>query len=157
MSNPHVAECRNRISDPHEAVELASLILFYQQECKLVALQQFIARSFSTTFGVGDGARIQRAILEDTVHIADGAEIGVDLNTDRKYGFVTDSGIVVIPANRYVGSSSPTAVPPHVKWRTGLAKNARSITLRSEVSNPTESREIDNDETTRSRSLPTFS
>jgi glucose-1-phosphate adenylyltransferase len=92
---------------------------------------------------VGAGARIQRAILDDNVQIGAGIEVGSDLATDRKYGFVTDNGIVVIPANTYVGSSSPTAVPPHVKWRTELARNDRSKTLRSEVSNPTESREID--------------
>jgi glucose-1-phosphate adenylyltransferase len=94
---------------------------------------------------VGAGARIQRAILDDNVHIGAGVEVGCDLNRDRKYGFVTDNGIVVIPANTYVGSSSPTAASPHVKWRTELAKNDRSKTLRSEVRDPTESREIDKD------------
>jgi glucose-1-phosphate adenylyltransferase len=95
---------------------------------------------------VGAGARIQRAILDDNAHIADGAEVGYDLNTDRKYGLVTDSGIVVIPANTHVGSSSETAVPLHVKWRTELAKNGRAETLRSEVSDPTvESRKIGKD------------
>jgi glucose-1-phosphate adenylyltransferase len=97
---------------------------------------------------VGAGARIRRAILDDNVQIGAGVEVGSDLNTDRKYGFVTDNGIVVIPANTYVGSSSPTAAPPQVKWRTELVKNDRPKTLRSEAGNPgnpTESREIDKD------------
>lgn len=46
---------------------------------------------------VGRGARIRRAIIDKNVQIAEGDEIGYDLEHDRKRFFVTDSGIVVIP------------------------------------------------------------
>jgi glucose-1-phosphate adenylyltransferase len=46
---------------------------------------------------IGRGARIRRAIVDKNVHIADGDEIGYDLERDRKRFFVTESGIVVIP------------------------------------------------------------
>ena len=124
---------------------VASFILFCQPGVQIGRSAKVHNSILCTNVRVGAGARIQRAILDDNVQIADGVEIGYDLNTDRKYGLVTDNGIVVIPANTYVGSSSPTAAPPHVKWRTELAKNDRSKTLRSEVSDPTESREIDKD------------
>jgi len=66
---------------------------------------------------VGAGARIQRAILDDNVRIADGVELGYDVSSDREYGLVTESGIVVIPANTYVAPSQSFS-PPHVKWTT---------------------------------------
>jgi glucose-1-phosphate adenylyltransferase len=46
---------------------------------------------------IGRGARIRRAIIDKNVRIADGEEIGYDLERDRKRFFVTESGIVVIP------------------------------------------------------------
>jgi len=46
---------------------------------------------------IGRGARIRKAIVDKNVHIADGEEIGYDLERDRKRFFVTESGIVVIP------------------------------------------------------------
>jgi glucose-1-phosphate adenylyltransferase len=67
---------------------------------------------------VGIGARIQRAILDENVHIADGVEIGYHSNRDREYGLVTESGVVVIPANTYVGPSRAFA-PPDAEWKTG--------------------------------------
>jgi glucose-1-phosphate adenylyltransferase len=70
---------------------------------------------------VGAGARIQRAILDENVQIEDGVEIGYDSNRDRQYGFVTESGIVVIPANTHVGSER--SYPPHAVWRTELVRN----------------------------------
>jgi glucose-1-phosphate adenylyltransferase len=48
---------------------------------------------------VGAGARIQRAILDENVQIGEGVTIGFDSAADRKIGFVTQSGIVVIPRN----------------------------------------------------------
>lgn len=54
---------------------------------------------------VGAGARIQRAIVDENVHIDEGVEIGFDTAADRRHGLVTDSGLVVIPANTYVGAS----------------------------------------------------
>ena len=65
---------------------------------------------------VGAGARIQRAILDENVRIADGVEIGYDVNRDREYGVVTDSGIVVIPANARV-EILQESWPPQLKWR----------------------------------------
>jgi glucose-1-phosphate adenylyltransferase len=46
---------------------------------------------------IGRGARIRRAIIDKNVQIADGEEVGYDLERDRKRFFVTESGIVVIP------------------------------------------------------------
>jgi len=46
---------------------------------------------------IGRGARVRRAIIDKNVQIAEGDEIGYDLERDRQRFFVTDSGIVVIP------------------------------------------------------------
>ncbi len=47
---------------------------------------------------VGKGAIVRRAIIDKYVHIPDGAEVGVDLDLDRRRGFtVTEGGIVVVP------------------------------------------------------------
>lgn len=47
---------------------------------------------------VGKGAIIRRAIIDKNVFIPDGAQVGVDLEADRRRGFeVTEKGIVVIP------------------------------------------------------------
>jgi glucose-1-phosphate adenylyltransferase len=51
---------------------------------------------------VGAGARIQRAIVDENVRIGEGVTIGFDSVADRKIGFVTQSGIVVIPRNTSV-------------------------------------------------------
>ena len=61
---------------------------------------------------VGDGVRIQRAIVDENVRIAAGVEIAFDSISDRQYGFVASSGIVVIPANTYVGSSPQSLSSP---------------------------------------------
>lgn len=46
---------------------------------------------------VGAGARIRRAIIDKGVSIPEGADIGFDLEHDRKRGFtISDSGVVVI-------------------------------------------------------------
>jgi glucose-1-phosphate adenylyltransferase len=45
---------------------------------------------------IGRNAKVRRAIIDKNVQIADGEEIGYDLERDRKRFFVTDSGIVVI-------------------------------------------------------------
>ena len=66
---------------------------------------------------VGAAARIQGAILDENVRIADGVELGYDVGKDREYGLVTESGIVVIPANTYVAPSQ-SSFPPHAKWTT---------------------------------------
>ena len=46
---------------------------------------------------VGRHAKIRRAIIDKNVYIAEGDEIGYDLERDRERFFVTESGIVVIP------------------------------------------------------------
>ena len=47
---------------------------------------------------VGKGAIIRRAIIDKNVFIPDGAQVGVDLDADRRRGFeVTEKGVVVIP------------------------------------------------------------
>jgi len=46
---------------------------------------------------IGRNAKIRRAIIDKNVQIAEGDEIGYDLDRDRRRFFVTESGIVVIP------------------------------------------------------------
>jgi glucose-1-phosphate adenylyltransferase len=46
---------------------------------------------------IGRYAKVRRAIIDKNVQIADGDEIGYDLDRDRQRFFVTESGIVVIP------------------------------------------------------------
>ena len=46
---------------------------------------------------VGAGARIHRAIIDKWVKVPAGAQIGVDLEEDRKRFTVTESGIVAVP------------------------------------------------------------
>ena len=45
---------------------------------------------------VGRGAVVKRAILDKNVQVEEGAQIGVDPETDRKRFRVSDSGVVVI-------------------------------------------------------------
>jgi glucose-1-phosphate adenylyltransferase len=46
---------------------------------------------------VGRGAIVRRAIIDKNVHIAPGAQIGVDEEADRRRFVVSQAGIVVIP------------------------------------------------------------
>jgi glucose-1-phosphate adenylyltransferase len=46
---------------------------------------------------IGRHAKVRRAIIDKNVQIAEGDEIGYDLERDRKRFYVTESGIVVIP------------------------------------------------------------
>ncbi len=47
---------------------------------------------------VGAGAVIRRAIIDKNVRIPAGAEVGVDLDRDRRRGFtITEGGVVVVP------------------------------------------------------------
>lgn len=47
---------------------------------------------------VGEGAVVRRAIVDKEVCIPAGAQIGVDLDRDRRRGFtITDDGVVVVP------------------------------------------------------------
>jgi glucose-1-phosphate adenylyltransferase len=49
---------------------------------------------------VGRHAKVRRAILDKNVKIPPGAQIGYDLEADRKKYYVTDSGIVVIEGHQ---------------------------------------------------------
>jgi glucose-1-phosphate adenylyltransferase len=49
---------------------------------------------------IGRRARVRRAILDKNVRVPEDAEIGYDLESDRKKYFVTESGIVVIEGSR---------------------------------------------------------
>lgn len=53
---------------------------------------------------IGGGVRIRRAIVDQNVRIDDGVRLGYDMTRDRKHGFLTDSGILVIPADTHVGA-----------------------------------------------------
>jgi glucose-1-phosphate adenylyltransferase len=53
---------------------------------------------------IGRRAKIRRAILDKNVRVPEDAVIGHDLDRDRRYHHVTESGIVVVEGNR-------TAVP----------------------------------------------
>jgi glucose-1-phosphate adenylyltransferase len=45
---------------------------------------------------IGRGAVVQRAILDKNVQVAEGAQIGVDQEADRKRFVVSEGGVVVI-------------------------------------------------------------
>lgn len=49
---------------------------------------------------IGRHAKVRRAILDKNVRVPEGATIGYDLDRDRKYHHVTDSGIVVVEGHR---------------------------------------------------------
>src|SRR5260370_3096009 len=49
---------------------------------------------------IGRHAKGRRAILDKNVRIPAGAELGLDLDHDRRYHHVTESGIVVVGGNR---------------------------------------------------------
>ena len=49
---------------------------------------------------IGRRAKVRRAILDKNVRIPEDAVIGYDLERDRKYHHVTESGIVVVEGLR---------------------------------------------------------
>ena len=49
---------------------------------------------------IGRRAKVRRAILDKNVRIPAGAEIGYDLEHDKRYHHVTESGIVVVAGIR---------------------------------------------------------
>jgi glucose-1-phosphate adenylyltransferase len=85
---------------------------------------------------VGERVRIRRAIIDENVIVGDGVEIGYEISKDRKYGVVTDSGIVVIPANTHI-KPSRTSFWAFPKWRTEVVKSARVGSQRQERIHPT--------------------
>jgi len=66
-----------------------------------VRIEECAEVSDSILFGdvrVGRGAIVRRAIIDKGVNIPDGAQVGVDLELDRRRGFtVTEGGVVVVP------------------------------------------------------------
>src|SRR5690606_42148737 len=67
---------------------------------------------------VGRNAVVHRAIIDKNVRIADGAQVGVDLEHDLDRGFtVTESGITVVPkcatVRRYPSGSVPVPLRSH--------------------------------------------
>jgi glucose-1-phosphate adenylyltransferase len=52
---------------------------------------------------IGRGAVVKRAILDKNVQVAEGAQIGVDPEADRKRFTVSDAGVVVIGKGERVG------------------------------------------------------
>ncbi|MNC97382.1 Glucose-1-phosphate adenylyltransferase [compost metagenome] len=55
---------------------------------------------------IGRGAVVRNAILDKNVIVPDGAHLGVDLDRDRQFHRVTDSGIVVLGKGERVHSFS---------------------------------------------------
>ncbi|MCU1275683.1 MAG: glucose-phosphate adenylyltransferase, partial [Bryobacterales bacterium] len=49
---------------------------------------------------IGRRAKVRRAILDKNVRLPEGGAIGYDLDHDRHFHHVTDSGIVVVEGNR---------------------------------------------------------
>ncbi len=49
---------------------------------------------------IGRYAKVRRAILDKNVRVPEGATIGYDLERDRRYHHVTESGIVVVEGHR---------------------------------------------------------
>ena len=49
---------------------------------------------------IGRRAKVRRAILDKNVHVPQDGNIGYDLEQDRRFHYVTDSGIVVVEGNR---------------------------------------------------------
>ena len=45
---------------------------------------------------VGPGVRVRRAIIDENVHIPAAAEIGCDLENDRRRFAVSDGGVVAV-------------------------------------------------------------
>jgi glucose-1-phosphate adenylyltransferase len=49
---------------------------------------------------IGRRAKVRRAILDKNVRVPQDGSIGYDLEQDRRFHYVTDSGIVVVEGNR---------------------------------------------------------
>jgi glucose-1-phosphate adenylyltransferase len=49
---------------------------------------------------IGRRAKLKRVILDKNVRVPEDADIGYDLEQDRRYHHVTESGIVVVEGNR---------------------------------------------------------
>jgi glucose-1-phosphate adenylyltransferase len=49
---------------------------------------------------IGRHAKVRRAILDKNVKVPEGAQIGYDLDEDRKKYYVTETGIVVVEGHQ---------------------------------------------------------
>jgi glucose-1-phosphate adenylyltransferase len=49
---------------------------------------------------VGRGCKLRRVILDKNVRVPEGSEIGFDIEKDRRFHHVTESGIVVVEGRR---------------------------------------------------------
>jgi glucose-1-phosphate adenylyltransferase len=49
---------------------------------------------------IGRRAQIRRAILDKNVRVPEDASIGFDIEKDKQYHYVTESGIVVVEGHR---------------------------------------------------------
>ena len=49
---------------------------------------------------IGRRAKLRRAILDKNVRVPEGAEIGYDLEKDKRFHHVTESGLVVVEGRR---------------------------------------------------------
>jgi glucose-1-phosphate adenylyltransferase len=49
---------------------------------------------------IGRRSRVRKAILDKNVRVPEDASIGYDLAHDRRFHYVTESGIVVVEGNR---------------------------------------------------------
>ena len=52
--------------------------------------------------GVGPGACVRRAILDEGVQVRAGASVGLDVEKERRRFTVTDGGVVVVPRGTVV-------------------------------------------------------
>ncbi|MDH3729754.1 MAG: sugar phosphate nucleotidyltransferase [Acidimicrobiia bacterium] len=62
---------------------------------------------------IGSGARLQRVLADKNCIIDQGAQIGVDLDSDRKrFPFVSPSGVVTLPKGARVPAEGPLELTP---------------------------------------------
>lgn len=94
-----------------ESIVSAGCILTGQVHNSILSAGTTVAESASVSDSVllhnvkiGAGAVVKRAILDKNVVVPDGVSLGVDLDHDRKYYRVTDSGIVVLGKGQLVVS-----------------------------------------------------
>jgi len=59
---------------------------------------------------IGRRARVRRAIIDKNIHVPEDALIGYDLENDRRYHHVTESGIVVVEGMRSRVEISPLTI-----------------------------------------------
>jgi len=73
---------------------------------------------------VGKDARIRHAIIEEGVQVPAGVEIGFDLDNDRKYHFVTASGVVVVTQAAILTETTVATTPRQTASKVRLFRSA---------------------------------